>query len=149
MTSTVPGFLAWPLLVFMAAVVALRYAFCNTSLKETYLNHMLAFYLACNLFREQIINEFFAGHDIMGITITQQLSLVALNFALIEFLGFVTLWSGASPQAIRRRHRYYRLAAIILVPAFVIATSSIRLRGEGLDAHHAYGWNLVLALLIV
>lgn len=127
MISTVPVFIAWPLLVCMAIVLVLRYALCHASLVQTYVNHALAFCLGFNLLREAVVVNFLADHHILSATAAAALSGVAVNVAFVEFLGFTTLWSGASPQKARRRHWYRRLvAAILLVPVFFIAVSHAR-----------------------
>lgn len=153
MTATVPGFLAWPLLAFMAAVVLLRYAFFNHSQWERYLNHTLAFMLASNLIREQAVQELLSTAGIMTITTAQQLSLVLMIFTAAEFMGFITLWDRLSPQAARRRQRYHRLAAILLTTAFLIAAAPARAAGETLEIYGGWSsvlaWSLYVLLLVI
>lgn len=123
MVSSVPGYLAWPVLAFTAVVLVLRYALCNASLVEKYLNNTLALCLACNLLRERIIVDFLADHHV-AYKISEALSGVSLNLAFIEFLGFTALWSGSSQQTARRNHQRYRVAAIIfMVPLFIFRIS--------------------------
>ncbi|ORB76822.1 hypothetical protein BST46_27935, partial [Mycobacterium timonense] len=105
MTTSVPAYLTWPLLVFMVIVVATRYLFFNSSAYETYLNHTLALMVTSNLLRERVIETALTDHHLLSITAAQQLSLAVMIFAAAEFIGFVTLWSGRSPDQTRRRHR--------------------------------------------
>ncbi|QUR68726.1 MAB_1171c family putative transporter [Mycobacterium spongiae] len=151
MTTNVPAhltwppltYLGWPLLVFMAAVVIVRYIFFNTSQYETFLNHSLAFILAGNLLSEGAVEDFLAYHQILTPTAAQQLAWTAMIFTTAEFMGFITLWSRSSPKETRRRHRYHRIAAIVLAAGFLIAATPARAAGQPLEAFG--GWSTVLA----
>ncbi|MDD4866101.1 MAG: hypothetical protein PHQ28_02940 [Mycobacterium sp.] len=143
MTATVPGYLAWPLLAFMAAVVIARYVFFNINQYETYLNNTLAFLLVSNLLRERAIEDFLARHHVMTITTAQELSFVFMILPAAEFMGFITLWSQLSPTETRRRQRYHRLAAIALSVAYFVTASRARAAGQTLEVSR--GWDIVLA----
>lgn len=143
MTATIPGHIAWPLLAFMAVVVALRYLFFNNSLWERYLNHTLAGMLVVNLIRERAVQDPLAAAGILPVTATQQLSLVLMIFTAAEFMGFITMWTRLSPEAVRRRQRFHRLAATLLAAAFWLAATPARSAGETLEAYG--GWSSVLA----
>lgn len=147
MNSAIPGFVAWPILVFTAAVSGLRYALCNTRLWDKYLNHILALLLSFNLLREKSVEYCLASHHILAVTTTQVLSLLPGNFVFIEFLGFATLWSGSSPQATIRQHRYHRLVGIVLFPIMFLALDRIRPTVQGLWESH--GWDTFLLVLLV
>lgn len=143
MTTSVPAYLTWPLVVFMVIVVAVRYLFFNSSGYENYLNHTLALMVASNLLREHAIERVLADHGILSITAAQQLSLAVMIFAAAEFLGFVTLWSALSPDQTRRRHRYHRAAAAVLAIGFLLAATPARRAGQTLEQFG--GWSSVLA----
>lgn len=153
MTSTVPATLAWPLLIFMAAVVVLRYLFFNHSQWERYLNHTLAFMFASNLIRERVIQDALASAGISSVTTTQQISLVLTIFAAAEFLGFLTLWGRLPPQAVSRRQRYHRLAAVLLTAATLLAATPARTAGQPLEVYGGWSsvaaWTLYVLLLCV
>lgn len=146
MTSSVPGLVAWPLLALMTSIAVMRYLFFSTSEFEKYLNHVLAIYLVCNLLREKMIEKFLAGHHIIAVTTAQELSLVAMILLSAEFLGFITLGSGLPLLEARRRHRHYRISAIILSIAFFISASHARATGQPLEVAH--GWDIVLAWVL-
>ncbi|RDH75376.1 hypothetical protein DVS77_27125 [Mycolicibacterium moriokaense] len=143
MTTSVPAYLTWPLLVFMVVVVAIRYAFFNSSQYETYLNHTLALMVTSNLLREHAIQTVLADHTPVSITAAQQLSLAVMIFAAAEFLGFVTLWTARSPELTRRRQRYHRAAAAVLAIGFLIAATPARRAGQTLEEFG--GWYSVAA----
>lgn len=143
MTATIPGYIAWPLFMFMAVTVIARYLVFNTSQYETYLNHCLALAFVASLLHEQTINNFLADHRIMSVATAEQLSLVAPIFAGAEFIGFITLWSRQSVAETVRRHWYHRLAAYICSAGLLISGSSARTAGETLEQHG--GWSSVIA----
>ncbi|MGJ6127389.1 hypothetical protein QN239_32945 [Mycolicibacterium sp. Y3] len=143
MTTTVPAYLTWPLLVFMVSVVITRYAFFNSSQYETYFNNTLALMVGSNLLRERAIENLLANHGILSITAAQQLSLAVMIFAAAEFMGFISLWSRLSPDQTRRRHRHHRAVATLLAIGFVLAATPARRAGRTLEEFG--GWYSVLA----
>lgn len=143
MTTSVPAYLTWPLLVFMTIVVITRYAFFNSSQYETYFNNTLALMVGSNLLRERAIENVLDDHGILSVTAAQQLSLAVMIFAAAEFMGFISLWSRLSPDQTRRRHRYHRGAATILAIGFLLAATPARRAGRTLEEFG--GWYSVLA----
>lgn len=143
MTTSVPAYLTWPLLVFMAIVVITRYAFFNSSQYETYFNNTLALMVGSNLLRERAIENVLADHNILSVTAAQQLSLAVMIFAAAEFMGFISLWSRLSPEQTHRRHRYHRAAAAVLAIGFLLAATPARRAGQTLEEFG--GWYSVLA----
>ncbi|AQA06986.1 hypothetical protein BVC93_31305 (plasmid) [Mycobacterium sp. MS1601] len=98
MTTSVPAYLTWPLLVFMVIVVITRYAFFRSNQYDTYFNNTLALMVLSNLLRERAIENVLADHGILSITAAQQLSLAVMIFAASEFIGFISLWARLSPN---------------------------------------------------
>lgn len=143
MTASVPTAIAWPLLAFMAAVAVLRYLFFNNSMRERYLNHTLAFMFASNLIREGVVQDALASAGILSVTASGQLSFVLMIFTAAEFMGFIAMWTRLSPDAVRRRQRRHRVAAVLLSAGFWLAATPARAAGQTLEAHG--GWRSVLA----
>lgn len=143
MTTSVPAYLTWPLLVFMLIVVITRYAFFRSNQYETYFNHTLALMVGSNLLRERAIENVLADHDILSITAAQQLSLAVMIFAAAEFIGFISLWSQLSSDQTRRRHRNLRAIAAALAIGFLLAATPARHAGQTLEEFG--GWYSVLA----
>jgi hypothetical protein len=143
MTSTVPEFIAWPLLAFMLVVTVLRYVFFNHSQWERYLNHTLAFMLAVNLLREHAVQVPLSEAGVLSLTATQQLSLALMIFSAAEFMGFITVYTRISLQQARIRQRYHRCAAAVAAIGFFIAASPAREAGQTLE--HQGGWRTVAA----
>ncbi|MFA4082547.1 DUF6545 domain-containing protein [Mycobacteroides salmoniphilum] len=143
MTSSVPGWIAWPLLAAMAAVIAVRYKSFNQTLYENYFNNTLLLMLAAQLLREHDVEELLVRTAVMTVTMAQHLSLVLVFFMAAEFMGFITLWAQLSPDETRRRHRYHRGAALILATAFFAVTTRARVNGQLLEV--SGGWDNIVA----
>ncbi|SKO14877.1 MAB_1171c family putative transporter [Mycobacteroides abscessus] len=143
MTSSVPAWLAWPLIAAMAVVVAVRYRWFNKTLYENYFNNTLFLMLVAQLLRERAVEQLLERTAVMTVTMAQQLSLVLVFFMAGEFMGFITLWAQLSPEETRRRHRYHRVAAGILAAAFFVATTRARVNGQLLEV--SGGWDNVIA----
>ncbi|BBB39649.1 DUF6545 domain-containing protein [Mycobacteroides abscessus] len=143
MTSSVPGWLAWPLVVAMAAVIAVRYRWFNTTLYDTYFNNTLLLMLIAQLLRERVAEDLLDRNRLLSITAAQHLSLLLVFFMAGEFMGFITRWSGLSPEQTRARHRYHRLAATVLAAAFFAVTTRARIHGQLLEV--SGGWDNVIA----
>lgn len=95
-SSTVPGILAWPLIVFMTLVLIGRYRWCNSNLYEKYFNSTLAFLLLAQLLREHLVQNVLVRTAFMTTPGTWQLGTAVLSYSYAEFIGFTLLWSGLS-----------------------------------------------------
>ncbi|OBJ06323.1 hypothetical protein A5624_23970 [Mycobacterium sp. 1482292.6] len=144
MTSTIPGIVAWPVIAIMAMLLAARFRWCRANLYQTYFNNVMAWLLLAQLLRERRVQAVLSKSALMNVTTAQQLSCVAMILASGEFIGFTMLWNRISPEATRRSHRYYRLAAIALSAAFLVAGTRARVAGQPFEV--SGGWDAVLAL---
>lgn len=143
MTSTVPPAVAWPLILFMVIVVVTRYVGFNANFFDTHLNNTLAMLLTAQLLREHAVQQLLSDAALITVTTAQQLAAVVLIFGSVEFIGFTMMWSGLSEPVIRRRHRYYRCAAALLVIGYLVAATRARLEAKPVEV--AGGWDGVLA----
>lgn len=143
MTSTVPSWIAWPLIVAMGVIIAIRCRWFSKSLYDVYFNNTLLLMLIAQLLREDAVENTLQRYAVMTITMAQHLSLVLVFFMAAEFMGFITRWSGLSPEETRRRHRYHRIAASILAAGFFAGTTRARVSGQLLEV--AGGWDNVIA----
>ena len=139
-----PGILAWPLLVFIALVLAGRYRWCNNNFYDRYFNSTLAFLLAAQVLREHLVQHLLVTTAFMTLPGTWQLATAVLSYSYTEFVGFTMLWSGMSESETRRKHRYYRLAGVLLVLGFLVAGTSARIAAEPIE--FTRGWESVLTL---
>lgn len=146
MTSTVPGWIAWPVIVAIAITLALRYAWFNKNLYDNYLNNTLAWMLLTQLLRERLVEQLLARAALMSTTLAQHLSMAAMSFIAAEFMGFVTTWAGLPAEEIRRRQRHHRLMATAFVASFLAVTTRSRVNGQILEI--AGGWDNVLAWVL-
>ncbi|MUM15511.1 hypothetical protein FZI91_08680 [Mycobacterium sp. CBMA271] len=143
MTSSVPAWIAWPLIAAMAAVIALRYKWFNKTLYDNYFNNTLLLMFMAQLLREHAVEQLLKRAAVMTVTMAQHLSLVLVFFMAAEFMGFITLWARLSPEETRRRHRYHRGGALILAAAFFLVTTRARASDQLLEV--AGGWDNVIA----
>ncbi len=143
MTSTVPDWIAWPVIAAMMIILAVRYTWFNQTLYDKYLNNTLAWMLVTQLLRERVVEQLLSNGALISITLARHLSMAAMCFIAAEFMGFVTTWAGLAPEEMRRRQRYHRLAALVLAGAFLAVTTRARVDGQVLEL--AGGWDNVLA----
>jgi hypothetical protein len=143
MTSTIPGIIAWPVITFMVILLAARFRWCRANLYDTYFNNVMAWLMLAQLLRERDVEVVLSRGALMTATTAQQLACAAMDLACVELIGFTLLWTGLSPVETRRRHRYYRLAAVVLCVAFLAAATRARVAGQTLEV--SGGWDAVLA----
>lgn len=153
MTSAVPGVIAWPLLVFMMAVVAARYVWLNDTAYDRYLNNTLGFMLIVQLLREHRVQQLLEYSGLCSVTTTQQLSLGFMIPACTEFLGFTTLWSGRSEADTRAHYVRYRAAGVVTFVGFLAAGAPARRAHQTLETYPgwsgAWAWAIYLTMLVV
>lgn len=143
MTSTVPGIIAWPVITLMAILLSARFRWCRANLYDTYYNNLMAFVLLAQLLRERKVEGLLSKSALMTVTTAQQLAFAAMIFASTEFVGFTMLWTRHSPVETRRDHGYYRLAAVILCVAYLVAATRARVAGQTLEV--SGGWDAIWA----
>jgi hypothetical protein len=143
----VPGVIAWPLIVFMTLVLVGRYRSLNNTLYERYFNNTLAFLLAAEILREHLIQNMLARTSFATTAGTWQLGTAVLGYSFTELIGFSLLWSGMSEADTRRKHRYYRLAGVLLVAGFLICGAHARLAQESIEFTRGWGCLTTLSCL--
>lgn len=142
-----PGLIAWPLIAFMTLVLAGRYRWCNNNLYEKYFNATLVFLGLAQVLREQLVENTLVKSNFMTLPGTWQLGTAMMSYAYTEFIGFTLLWSGLSEAETRRKHKYYRLAGVLLAAGLLISGTRARITGESLE--FTRGWQSVLTLTCV
>lgn len=139
-----PGFLAWPLIAFMSVVLLGRYRWFNENLSEKYINNTLAFLWAAQVLRERFVQRVMVDSAFVTEPGAWQLSTALMGYSFTEFIGFSMLWSGMSEVETRHKHRYYRVAAILLIAGFLIFGTRARLAKKPLEL--LVGWDSVTTL---
>lgn len=128
----------------MTLVLLGRYRWCNNNLYEKYFNNTLAFLLAAQVLREPLVQQMLVRTSFMTTPGAWQLGTAVLGYSFTEFIGFSLLWSGFSEAETRRKHRYYRLAAVLLLAGFLICGSRARITQTPLEL--LTGWDSVTTL---
>ncbi|WP_204815326.1 hypothetical protein [Mycobacterium riyadhense] len=128
----------------MALVLVGRYRWCNTNPYERYFNNTLAALFAAQILREQLVQKMLVKTSFMTLPGTWQLGSAVLAYSFTEFIGFCLLWSGMSEAETRRKHRYYRLAAVLLIAGLLICATRARLDEVPFELMH--GWDSVVVL---
>ncbi|CAM4103773.1 DUF6545 domain-containing protein [Mycobacterium senriense] len=139
-----PGIIAWPLIAFMMLVLLGRYRWCNSNLYEKYFNCTLALMLLAQLLREHVVQGLLVRSAFMTMPGTWQLGTAVLSYSYSEFIGFTLLWSGLSEAETRRKHRYYRLAGVLLAVGLLVFGTRARMAAQSLE--FASGWDSVTTL---
>lgn len=146
-SSSAPGIIAWPVIAFMALVLIGRYQWCNHNLYESYFNNTLVFLLAAQVLREHVVENMFVRTAFMTLPGTWQLGTAVMSYSYAEFIGFTLLWSGMSEAETRRKHKYYRLAGVLLAAGLLISGTRARIAAEPLE--FTRGWDSVTTLACV
>lgn len=128
----------------MTLVLIGRYRWCNQSLSEKYFNNTMAFLLGAQILREYLVQNILARTAAISLAGTWQLSSSVLGYSFTEFIGFTLLWSGMSEAETLRRHRYYRLAGVLLVAGILVCGSRARLDEQPFELMR--GWDSVVVL---
>lgn len=146
-SSAVPGVIAWPVIAFMTLVLLGRFRWCNTNLYEKYFNNTLVLLLLTQLLRERLVQNMLVSAAFLTRPGTWQLSTALMSYSYAEFMGFVLLWSGMSEAEARRKHRYYRLAGVLLASGVLIFGTPARIAEKPLE--FTVGWESVTGLTCV
>lgn len=142
--STVPGIIAWPLIAFMMLVLLGRYRWCNGNLYEKFFNSTLALMLLAQLLREHLVQGLLVRTAFMTMPGTWQLGTAVLSYSYTEFIGFTLLWSGMSEAETRRKHKYYRLAGVLLAVGLLVFGTRARMAAQSLE--FTSGWDSLTTL---
>lgn len=139
-----PGVIAWPLIVFMTLVLEGRYRWFNTNLYERYFNSTLAFLLVAQILREHRVQDLLVESSLMTRPGAWQLSTAVMGYSFAEMIGFSLLWSGMPEAVARRKQRYYRLAGVCCMVAFLACGTRARLDHKPLELLE--GWDSLTTL---
>lgn len=136
--TTIPNYVAWPLLATMAVIVVIRYRWFNTTRLEIYLNNAIALLLVANLFRDPWVERYLAREHLLSLTAAQQVSLVVAVFAAAEFLGFVGVATYPDRYLLEHHNWVRRGEAAAVAVLFIVATIPARRDGETVEQHHSW-----------
>ncbi|MFD6401172.1 MAB_1171c family putative transporter [Nocardia sp. NPDC060249] len=146
MTSPIPGFLAWPMLVGIAVVLIGRWRFLRESDVDRLINRALAAALCGLLLREAWFETSLAWalpfDDHHTVNFARQLSLAAILLIVANLTGIAQLWAGADPDRTWPRQRWHYLATFTVTVIIMIAGTPAR--NADLLIDQALGWPVVV-----
>ncbi|WP_194819858.1 MAB_1171c family putative transporter [Nocardia sp. XZ_19_385] len=127
MASLIPGFLAWPMPVCIAAVAVGRLVLCHDTVLDRIINQLFAWGAA-----GMLLFRFASGPDSPGPQLELALGCAAMTTAHLYALACIRR-SGYDPDALRRRLWLSGSIALMSTVALVIAGAAARSDGLPLD----------------
>ena len=127
MSSSISGFVAWPVIGFVAAVLAGRWLLVRDTPVDKLLNRLFLWGLLSLLLYRCTMTPGIAS-------LAHQLSLGCTVMASMCLQGIVRIWAfDADPAAVRRRHRVCCVLASASTAAILLAGASARQEGRLVD----------------
>ncbi|WP_280404859.1 MAB_1171c family putative transporter [Nocardia brasiliensis] len=147
MTSAVPGTIAWPVLILLAAVTLGRWRLLNHSPVDRLINRALIVALVGLLLREAWFEDLLARllpfGDADTVQFARQLSFGCIVLTVTYIYNIVQLWGGADPARTWQRQRVYDIIAAAVTIIILIAGTPARRADQLID--QALGWPAVIA----
>ncbi|WP_072814626.1 MAB_1171c family putative transporter [Rhodococcus zopfii] len=152
MTSTLPDYLAWPMLVTLAVIVILRVLFLHT-LVDKRLSTMLAFWVFVGLLRDPHVQNLLAVHLVDPSVIRQATHMCAM-LASAAMIGAVTIWAAPDHDndgfitKTRRRDRQPLIYCAVFLAGLALfpLSAPARVAGQTLEEHGT--WHVVAYMTI-
>ncbi|EIU07814.1 putative membrane protein [Mycobacteroides abscessus 5S-0422] len=150
MTSAVPGFISWPVLICFVLVLAFRLRWLGTGFAARHRNRVLIFVAATQLTAEPAVQH------LLAVSIPcPEASLSQIPFALLllispELIGFLAMIDGTDEALLARAYRQYRVATFATIAILgMIATGPrihhqpIALAGDNSEIYAALVWSVL------
>ncbi|MEU9808487.1 MAB_1171c family putative transporter [Mycobacterium sp. NPDC050853] len=150
MTSSIPGFISWPVLTLFALVLAFRLRWLGTGLAARHRNRALIFVAATQVFTEPGVQHLLAAAIPCPPTTMSQIPFALLLLISPELIGFIAMIDNTDPAALARGYHQYRIATFITIAILgVIATGPrvrhqpIALAGDNSEVLAALVWSVL------
>jgi hypothetical protein len=147
MTSPIPGIIAWPVLMFMLAVVLGRRLLVNDTHVDRLVNRAMSWGVIGLVLREAWAQELIAAlpsfDDHNVINLMRQLSFGCILLSVANIYGISTVWAGVDPETARRRQWRYDVVAVVITVVILIAGTPARRADLLIDQY--MGWEAVVA----
>lgn len=150
MTSSIPGFISWPILAFFISVLAFRLRWLGTGFAAHHRNRALIFVAATQVSTEPAVQHLLTASIPATAATASQIPFALLLLVSPELIGFIAMIDNTNPDALTRGYRQYRIATFITIfMLFVIATGPrvrdqpIALSGDNSEVLAALLWSVL------
>ena len=144
MTSPVPAWISWPILVLMALTLVVRVAWLNSSIIDRLTTRSLIIGWFGLVLRERAVQDAIRRlpKPLGDVALFQQLTFCCIVMIVMTIYGMSRLWIGADPSAVWKRQRIYDTIGFALSAVILISGTPSRKAGELIDQY--LGWPAVV-----
>lgn len=150
MTSAVPGFISWPVLICFVLVLAFRLRWLGTGFAARHRNRVLIFVAATQLTAEPAVQHLLEVAIPCPSTSLSQIPFALLLLISPELIGFLAMIDGTDEALLAHAYRRYRVATFLTIAILgVIATGPrirhqpIALAGDNSEIYAALLWSVL------
>ena len=144
MTSPVPAWISWPIIVLMALTLVVRVAWLNSSIIDRLTTRSLVIGWFALVLRESAVQDAIRHlpKPLGDVALFQQLTFCCIVMVVMAIYGMSRLWVGSDPSAVWKRQRVYDAAGLALSAVILISGTPSRKAGELVDQY--LGWPAVV-----
>lgn len=144
MTSPVPAWISWPIIVLMALTLVVRIAWLNSSIIDRLTTRSLVIGWFALVLRESAVQDAirYLPKPLGDVALFQQLTFCCIVMVVMAIYGMSRLWVGSDPSAVWKRQRVYDAVGLALSAVILISGTPSRKAGELVDQF--LGWPAVV-----
>ncbi|CAH0318176.1 hypothetical protein CH276_02510 [Rhodococcus sp. 06-470-2] len=144
MTSPVPAWISWPIIVLMALTLVVRIAWLNSSIIDRLTTRSLVIGWFALVLRESAVQDAIRHlpKPLGDVALFQQLTFCCIVMVVMAIYGMSRLWVGSDPSAVWKRQRVYDAVGLALSAVILISGTPSRKAGELVDQF--LGWPAVV-----
>jgi hypothetical protein len=144
MTSPVPAWISWPIIVLMALTLVVRVAWLNSSIIDRLTTRSLVIGWFALVLRESAVQDAIRHlpKPLGDVALFQQLTFCCIVMVVMAIYGMSRLWVGSDPSAVWKRQRVYDAVGLALSAVILISGTPSRKAGELVDQY--LGWPAVV-----
>ncbi|AMY56368.1 MAB_1171c family putative transporter [Rhodococcoides fascians] len=144
MTSPVPAWISWPIIVLMALTLVVRVAWLNSSIIDRLTTRSLVIGWFALVLRESAVQDAIRHlpKPLGDVALFQQLTFCCIVMVVMAIYGMSRLWVGSDPSAVWKRQRVYDAIGLALSAVILISGTPSRKAGELVDQY--LGWPAVV-----
>ena len=144
MTSPVPAWISWPIIVLMALTLVVHIAWLNSSIIDRLTTRSLVIGWFALVLRESAVQDAIRHlpKPLGDVALFQQLTFCCIVMVVMAIYGMSRLWVGSDPSAVWKRQRVYDAVGLALSAVILISGTPSRKAGELVDQF--LGWPAVV-----